>query len=102
MATTVPQPKPSGTAPTPPHPYDSMRSARAALSKKESPRRQILRVLILVVAIVVLAEGWVVTDINLGKLANAAQAGPILKALLQPDVTTRDVTPVELTVPVVV
>ena len=37
-----------------------------------------------------------VTDIDLGKLTNASNAGPILKALLQPDVASRDLTPIEL------
>src|SRR5437588_12885418 len=99
MATTVPQPKPSDTGPTAPAAYDTLRSARVALARRESPRRQIIRLLILIVSIAVLVDGWIVTDINLGKLANAAQAGPILKALLQPDVTAREVKPVDLTVP---
>src|SRR5436309_10250269 len=99
MATTVPQPKPSQTQPPA---YDTLGSARAALARRESPRRQIIRLLVLIVAIAVLVDGWIVTDINLGKLANAAQAGPILKALLQPDVTAREVKPVDLTVPFIV
>src|ERR687887_757340 len=105
MATTVPQPKPSDTGPTPRTDAvsaETARSARALLARRESPRRQIIRLVVLLVAIVVLVDGWIVTDINIGKLANAASAGPILRALLQPDVTTRDVTPVELTVPFIV
>src|SRR3954449_4087916 len=77
-------------------------SARAALARRESPGRQIVRLVVLVVAVAVLVDGWIVTDINLGKLANAANAGPILGALLRPDIVSRDVAPVEMTVPVVV
>jgi phosphonate transport system permease protein len=50
----------------------------------------------------VLVKGWLVTDIDLGKLANAPNAAPILKALVQPDVAARDVTQVELQLPFVV
>jgi phosphonate ABC transporter permease subunit PhnE len=72
------------------------------LAVRESPRKRIVRLLILVVAVAVLAKGWAVTDIDLGKLANAPNATPILKSLLQPDVAARDVTQIELQVPVVV
>jgi len=40
-----------------------------------------------------------VTEIDLGKLSNAQNAAPILKALVQPDVASRDVTPIELQEP---
>ena len=61
-----------------------------------------MRLLLLMLAIVVLAKGWAVTDIDLGKLANAPNAVPILKALLQPDVASRDITQIEVQVPIVV
>src|SRR5205823_1327228 len=70
--------------------------------RRENPRTRILRLLILLVSVLVLVRGWMVTDIDLGKLTNASNAGPILKALLQPDVAARDQTPVELSVPFVV
>jgi len=99
MATTLPQP-PDTRAPPPSS--EAGASARAALAAHESPRRRIVRLLILVVAVAVLAKGWVVTDIDLGKLANAPNAAPILKSLLQPDVVARDSTQIELQVGVVV
>jgi phosphonate ABC transporter permease subunit PhnE len=73
-----------------------VRSARAELARREDPRARVVRVVILLVSLVVLARAWVVTDIDLGKLANAPNAAPILKALLQPDVASRDTKPVEL------
>jgi phosphonate ABC transporter permease subunit PhnE len=69
---------------------------------RESPRQRIVRLLILVVAVAVLAKGWAVTGIDLSKLANAPNAIPILKALVQPDVVARDATQIELQVPIVV
>jgi len=71
-------------------------SARAALSHRESAGRRGLRLLVLLVALGVLVKGWMVTDIDLGRLANAPNAAPILKALASPDVVSRDVTQVEL------
>jgi phosphonate transport system permease protein len=44
----------------------------------------------------VLAQGWLVTGIDLGKLTNAPNAAPILKSLLTPDVAARDIATVEL------
>jgi len=77
-------------------------SARAALALRESPLRRLVRLLVLVVAVGVLVKGWMVTDIDLGKLANAPNAAPILKALVTPDVVSHDLTPVELQVPFIV
>ena len=73
-------------------------SARAALARRESPRRRLLRLVVLLVSAVVLVKGWLVTDIDLGKLANAPNSAPILKALVQPDVAARDITQVNLQV----
>jgi phosphonate transport system permease protein len=52
--------------------------------------------IVLLLAVGVLVKGWMVTDIDLGRLANAPNAVPILKALATPDVAARDVTQVEL------
>jgi phosphonate transport system permease protein len=101
MATTIGTPTPA-PPPTGPPSYDGLRSARAALSRPESPRTRIVRLVVLVVAAVVLVRGWMVTDIDLGKLSNAPNAAPILKALVQPDIAARDVTPIELQAPFVV
>jgi phosphonate transport system permease protein len=96
MATVVGPPKASpGEVP---RPADSQ-SARAALARRESPRRRLARLLIFAVAIGVLVKGWMVTDIDLGKLTNAPNAAPILKSLVTPDVVSHDLTPVELQVP---
>src|SRR5829696_8789581 len=101
MATTVGPP--TGTdAPRPSDQHDRVRSARAELARRENPRTRILRLVLLLIAAVVLVRGWVVTEIDLGKLANAQNAGPILRALLAPDVATRDLTPIELAAPVIV
>jgi phosphonate transport system permease protein len=75
------------------------RSARAILANKEPRSAQIVRLVVFVLALVVLFRGWVVTDIDLAKLANAPNAGPILKALIQPDVIARDITQIELRAP---
>jgi phosphonate transport system permease protein len=99
VSTTVGQPAPASSSP-PPLPVDgSGRSARAILAQQHNRSAQIVRLVVLVVAAVVLVRGWVVTEINLGKLANAQNAGPILKALVQPDVIARDVSQTELHVP---
>src|SRR5690348_3155819 len=99
MATVVGAPKPPpGEAP---RAADSQ-SARAALALRESPGRRLVRLLVLALAVAVLVKGWMVTDIDLGKLANAPNAAPILKALVTPDVVSHDVTPVELQVPFIV
>src|SRR6202040_3866137 len=74
-------------------------SARAALTRPESTRARIIRLVVFVIAAVVLVRGWMVTEIDLGKLSNAPNAAPILKALVQPDVASRDVTPIELQQP---
>ncbi len=101
MATTIGQP--SDTEPRPDHTLDYANvSARELLTRRPSTRSRIIRLLILVVAIAVFINGWIITDIQPGKLANAANAGPILKALVQPDIVTREVTPVELTAPFIV
>src|SRR5690242_1352016 len=97
MATTLRQPpslEPVGRPDT--------KSARALLAARESPRRRIVRLALLLIAVVVLAEGWMVTGIDLGKLTNAPNAAPILKALLTPDVAARDVSSVEMDLPIVV
>ena len=99
MATVVGPPRPSPDEA--PRAADSQ-SARAALARRESPGRRLVRLLILLVAVGVLVKGWMVTDIDLGKLANAPNAAPILKALVTPDVVGHDVTPVQLQVPFIV
>jgi phosphonate transport system permease protein len=102
MATTL---GPTGAAPPPdtsPPSYDRLRSARAALARQESPRRRLIRLVILLLAVLVFVKGWIVTDIDLGKLSNASNAAPILKALVQPDIVTRDLTPLELQEPFIV
>src|SRR5215467_1255749 len=98
MATTLGQPTSPAPPVGPPAP-DVVRPARAALAEREDPRKRIVRLVILLAAAAVLAKGWLVTDIDLGKLANAPNAAPILKALVQPDVAARDVMQVELQVP---
>src|SRR5438094_2435270 len=100
MATTIGPPAGAETPPpsTSPASYDGLRSARTALRRHESPRARLVRLLVLLVAVLVLVRGWMVTDIDLGKLSNAPNAAPILKALVQPDVAARDITPVELPV----
>ena len=97
MATTLGQAPPSGPPRT-----ELGGSARAALARRENTRTRILRVVVLLVAVAVLVRGWMVTEIDLGKLTNAPNAAPILKALVQPDVAARDVTQVELQLPFVV
>ncbi len=101
MATTVDPPAGAGIPPpsNAPAAYDGLRSARAALSRPESPRARLLRLFVLLIAIVVLVRGWMVTEIDLSKLSNAQNAAPILKALVQPDVVARDVVPIELQEP---
>jgi phosphonate transport system permease protein len=101
MATTIGTPTPA-TPPTGAAAFDVHRSARAELARRENPRTRILRLVILVVSVLVLVRGWMVTEIDLGKLANAQSAGPIMRALLQPDVTTRDITPAEYSLPFIV
>lgn len=101
MATTLGQPS-SPAPPGQPPGADAVRSARAALARREDPRSRIMRLVILVIAAAVLVKGWLVTDIDLGKLANAPNAAPILKALVQPDIAARDITQVELQVPFIV
>jgi phosphonate transport system permease protein len=95
MATTLRPP-----APVEPSDPRETRSARALLAARESPRRRLLRLALLLVAFGVLAQGWFVTGIDLGKLTNAPNASPILKALLTPDVASRDISSVELDVSV--
>jgi phosphonate transport system permease protein len=96
MATTIRTPPPSQLPPTVDAP-----SARAALARVESPRTRLVRLVLIVVAVGVFVLGWRVTEIDLGKFANAANAGPILKALVSPDVVTRDITQTELQAPFV-
>jgi phosphonate transport system permease protein len=97
MATTLGQAPPSGPPRT-----EIIGSARAALARRENLRTRILRLVVLLIALAVLVRGWMVTEIDLGKLTNAPNAAPILKALVQPDVAARDVTQVELQLPFVV
>src|SRR5919201_3347308 len=101
MATTLGQPSSPAPPGGPPSP-EVVRSARAELARREDPRSRTVRLVILVFAAAVLVKGWLVTDIDLGKLANAPNAAPILKALVQPDIAARDVTQVELQVPFIV
>jgi phosphonate transport system permease protein len=98
MATSV---TPSASAPQHEPDFEQV-SAKQLLARRPSARSRFIRLLILVIAIAVFINGWIVTDIQPGKLANAPNAVPILKALVQPDIVTRDVTPVELTVPFIV
>jgi phosphonate transport system permease protein len=74
-------------------------SARDILARKPSPTGQAIRLGILVVTLVVLVLGWMVTDIDLRKLANAPNATRILLALVQPEVVSRDLVTTTLTVP---
>src|SRR5438105_5352515 len=97
MATTLGQSS-RAAPPQPPVAPDALGSARAALAVRQSLRRRIVRLLLLLVALAVLVKGWMVTDINLGMLTKAPNAAPILKSLLQPDVAARDITQVELQV----
>jgi phosphonate transport system permease protein len=85
----------------PPGPADEIsgRQAREILTPRVSRKTQLIRLTILLVSILVLIRGWVVTDIDLKKLANAANAAPILKALVTPDIFDRDVTQTELRLP---
>jgi phosphonate transport system permease protein len=101
MATSLGQPS-TPAPPAGPSSPEVVRSARSALARREDPRRRLVRLVVLLVAAAVLVKGWLVTDIDLGKLANAPNAAPILKALVQPDVAARDMTQVELQVPFVV
>ena len=97
MATTLREPPSLEPAP----PGDG-KSARALLAARESLPRRILRFLLLLIGLAVLVAGWQVTGIDLGKLTNAPNAAPILKALVTPDVAARDVSSVELTLPITV
>jgi phosphonate transport system permease protein len=96
MATSIGQADTPTPSSRPPSPADDTLSARALLAQRESPRRRLVRLALVLVVAAVLVKGWAVTDIDLGKLSNAANALPILKALVQPDVVSRDVTPIEL------
>ena len=96
MATRVGSP--AGPSSAPPQPA-GVRSARAELARREDPRRRLLRLLSVLIAFGVFVLGWRVTDIDLGKLANASNAGPILKALVAPDILSRDNSQIELQAP---
>jgi phosphonate transport system permease protein len=74
-------------------------SARATLRRHENRSSQIIRLAILALSVIVLVRGWMVTEIDLGKLANAPNAGRILTALVQPDVLGRDLSQIELNAP---
>jgi phosphonate transport system permease protein len=80
-------------------PDGTTQSAREALRRREDRTAQLVRLGILAVSIAVLVRGWMVTEIDLGKLANAPNAGRILTALVQPDVLARDLSQIELHVP---
>lgn len=95
MATTVRTPPPASSR----TPTVDARSARAALARRENPRERLVRLVLVLIAFGVFALGWRVTDIDLGKLANASNAGPILKALVTPDIVTRDINQTELQAP---
>ena len=58
-----------------------------------------MRFVLLLVALAVLAVAWQVTGIDLKKLTNAANAKPILTALVTPDVVSREISSVELQAP---
>ncbi|HLZ25927.1 MAG TPA: phosphonate ABC transporter, permease protein PhnE [Chloroflexota bacterium] len=96
MSATLGPPNASVTPPAPDSNQDVAASARTLLRRREDPRKRLLRAALLVLGVLILVRGWMVTDIDLGKLTNASNAGPILKALLQPDVAGRDVTTTEL------
>ncbi|HET6315281.1 MAG TPA: hypothetical protein VFG86_02405, partial [Chloroflexota bacterium] len=98
MSTTVDTPPPVETPTRSPRDI-TPREARAILTKKEPLKKQLLRLGIILLSLVVLVRGWMVTDIDLKKLANAPNAAPILKALVQPDVFDRDVTQTQLEAP---
>src|SRR2546421_2192884 len=101
MATSLGQPS-TPAPPAGPSSPEVVRSARSALARREDPRRRLVRLVVLLVAAAVLVKGWLVTDIDLGKLSNAPNAAPILKALIQPDVAARDISPIELQEPFIV
>jgi phosphonate transport system permease protein len=75
---------------------EKTRSARALLARRENPWQRALRFGVLVLTLAVLAVAWQVTGIDLKKLTNAANAKPILTALVTPDVVSREISTVEL------
>jgi phosphonate transport system permease protein len=75
------------------------RSARALLARREDPWKRAVRFLVLLLGLAVLAAAWQVTGIDLKKLTNAANARPILTALVTPDVVSRELSTVELQAP---
>jgi phosphonate transport system permease protein len=77
-------------------------SARALLARREDPLKRALRFLALLVSLAILVLAWQVTGVDLRKLTNATSAGPILTALVTPDVVARDTRSVELTAPLTV
>jgi phosphonate transport system permease protein len=101
MATSIGEPV-GGTSPPGLPAGKDRESARAILAMRRDPWSRVIRLVVILVALGILARGWVVTDIDPGKLTNASNALPILKALLQPDVASRDVTSLELSLPFIV
>ena len=75
---------------------EKTRSARALLARRENPWQRAVRFGILVLTLAILAVAWQVTGIDLRKLTNAANARPILTALITPDVVSRAISSVEL------
>jgi phosphonate transport system permease protein len=78
---------------------EKARSARALLARRENPWQRAVRFGILVLTLAILAVAWQVTGIDLKKLTNAANAKPILTALVTPDVVSREISTVELQAP---
>src|SRR5436305_9901338 len=76
-------------------------TARALRARRESPWKRAVRFLILLITLVILVLAWQVTGIDPRKLTNAANAGPILSALVTPDVMARETSTTELQVPFV-
>ncbi|MDQ3811372.1 MAG: phosphonate ABC transporter, permease protein PhnE, partial [Chloroflexota bacterium] len=99
MSTTVGRSAPPQSIPPVAAADGAGRSAREALRRRRSATAQVVRLVILLLALAILVRGWQVTDINLARLANAPNAGPILRALVTPDVVTRDLVQVDLRAP---
>ncbi len=73
---------------------------RALIEAQTDPRGRLMRLIAAVLTLVVLAYGWRVTEIDLGKLiTNLPAAQHIVRGLLNPDVRTLEVTTKELATP---
>ena len=75
------------------------RTARALLARREDPWQRAVRFVVLLLGLAVFAAAWQVTGIDLKKLTNAANARPILTALVTPDVVSRELSTIELQAP---